>query len=150
MAINENSYEGEPPVFGWLGRTVVRHPWWTIMAWVIAAAAAIALAPKLDTHFDQQDFLPSKYESVQAGKLADRAFPSGSQKVSNELMVVKRSDGQALSTGDQQKIGQIAKTLQAKHITGVTALWTRSWRRRTRPRSRSCASKPPRSSRAPA
>ena len=81
--------EGEPPVFGWLGRTVVRHPWWTIVAWVVAAAAAIALAPKMDTHTNQQDFLPSKYESVQAGKLADRAFPAGSQKVGNELMVVE-------------------------------------------------------------
>jgi putative drug exporter of the RND superfamily len=89
--------EGEPPVFGWLGRTVVRHPWWTIVIWLVAAVAAIALAPKLDTHSDQQDFLPTKYESVQAGKLADQAFPNGSQKVSNELMVVKRSDGQGLN-----------------------------------------------------
>jgi putative drug exporter of the RND superfamily len=111
-------------VFGWLGRTVVRHPWWTIVAWLVAAAVAVALAPKLDTRSDQQDFLPTKYESVQAGKLADRAFPSGSQKVSNELMVVKRSDGQALTQADQQKIGQIAKTLQAEHIPGVTALVT--------------------------
>jgi RND superfamily putative drug exporter len=111
-------------VFGWLGRTVVRHPWWTIVAWLVAAAAAIALAPKMDTHSDQQDFLPSKYESVQAGKLADRAFPNGSQKVSNELMVVKRSDGQTLTAADTKKIGQIAQTIQAKHIPGVTALAT--------------------------
>ena len=95
-------------MFGWLGRTVVRHPWWTIVAWVVAAAAAIALAPKMDTHSDQQDFLPSKYESVQAGKLADRAFPSGSTKVSNELMVVKRSDGAALTDADSKKIDQVA------------------------------------------
>ncbi|MGH3380256.1 MAG: MMPL family transporter, partial [Actinoallomurus sp.] len=111
-------------MFGWLGRTVVRHPWWTIVIWLVAAAAAIALAPKLDTHSDQQDFLPTKYESVQAGKLADRAFPNGSQKVSNELMVVKRSDGQALTAADSTKIGQIAKTLQAKKIPGITALAT--------------------------
>jgi putative drug exporter of the RND superfamily len=111
-------------VFGWLGRTVVRHPVWTIVAWLVAAAVAIALAPKLDTHSDQQDFLPTKYESVQAAKLADRAFPSGSQKVNNELMVVKRSDGQTLTAADQKKIGQIAQTLQAKHIPGITALAT--------------------------
>jgi RND superfamily putative drug exporter len=94
------------------------------VAWLVAAAAAIALAPKLDTHSDQQDFLPTKYESVQAGKLADRAFPSGSQKVTNELMVVKRSDGQALTSADTAKIGQIAQTLQARHIPGVTAVAT--------------------------
>src|SRR3954462_10432999 len=116
--------EGEPPVFGWLGRTVVRHPWWTIVAWVIAAAAAIALAPKLDTHSDQQDFLPTKYESVQAGTTAHRAFPSGSTKTTNEMMVVKRSDGQTLTTADQQKIAQTATSLQAKHIPNVTAALT--------------------------
>jgi RND superfamily putative drug exporter len=111
-------------VFGWLGRTVVRHPWWTIIAWLVAAAAAVALAPKMDTHSDQQDFLPTTYESVQAGKLADRAFPSGSQKVTNELMVVRRSDGQTLTAADTKKIGQIAQTLQAKHIPGLTVVQT--------------------------
>jgi RND superfamily putative drug exporter len=111
-------------MFGWLGRTVVRHPWWTIVTWLVAAAAAVALAPKLDTHTDQQDFLPTKYESVQAGKLADSAFPSGSQKTSNELMVVKRGDGQPLTAADQQKIGQAAQTLQAKHFPNVTAVQT--------------------------
>src|SRR5262245_3149530 len=116
--------EGEPPVFGWLGRTVVRHPWWTIVAWLVTFVVAVALAPKLDAHTDQQDFLPTKYESVQAGKLADSAFPSGSQKTSNELMVVKRSDGQPLTPVDQQKIGQAAQTLQAKHLPNVTAVQT--------------------------
>ncbi|MFB9834254.1 MMPL family transporter [Actinoallomurus acaciae] len=111
-------------MFGWLGRTVVRHPWWTIVAWLVAAAVAVALAPKLDTHSDQQDFLPTKYESVQAAKLADTAFPSGSTKVSNELMVVKRSDGAPLTAADQGKIGRIAKTLQSQHIPGITALAT--------------------------
>jgi RND superfamily putative drug exporter len=109
-------------VFGWLGRTVVRHPWWTIVAWLVAAAAAIALAPKLDTHADQQDFLPTKYESVQAGKLADKAYPSGSQRTNNELMVVKRSDGQPLTPADQQKITQVTQGLQAKHLPGITAV----------------------------
>ena len=111
-------------MFGWLGRTVVRHPWWTIVAWLVAAAAVIALAPKLDTHSNQQDFLPTKYESVQAGKLADQAFPSGSQTASNEMMVVKRSDGQQLTPADQQKIASTAASLQAAHIPNVTQVQT--------------------------
>jgi len=115
--------EGEPPVFGWLGRTVVRHPLWTIVAWLVAAAVAVALAPKLDTHTDQQDFLPTKYESVQAGKLADSAF-NGNQKTASDLMVVKRSDGQPLTAADQQKIGQAAQTLQARHFPNVAAVQT--------------------------
>ncbi len=111
-------------MFGWLGRTVVRHPWWTIVAWLVAAAAAIALAPKLDTHSDQQDFLPTKYESIQAARLGEKAFPAGNQKISNEMMVVKRSDGQPLTTADQQKLGQIAQGLQAEHLPNITAVQT--------------------------
>ena len=55
----DNSTKGEPPVFGWLGRAVVRHPWWTIVAWLIAAAVLVVFAPKLTTESDQQAFLPS-------------------------------------------------------------------------------------------
>src|SRR3569833_2598740 len=115
--------EGEPPVFGWLGRTVVRHPLWTIVAWLVVVVVAVALAPKFDTHTDQQDFLSTKYESVQAGKLADSAF-NGNQKTASDLMVVKRSDGQPLTAADQQKIGQAAQTLQARHFPNVAAVQT--------------------------
>ena len=111
-------------MFGWLGRTVVRHPWWTIVAWLVAAVALIAFAPKLNTSSNQQDFLPTKYEAVQAGKLADRAFPSGEQKLAFETVVAKRADGQPITPADQQKIGAVAQALQAKHIKGVMAVAT--------------------------
>lgn len=108
-------------MFGWLGRTVVRHPWWTIVAWLVAAAALIAFAPKLNTKSDQQDFLPTKYESVQAGKLADRAFPSKEDKTTPVMVVVKRTDGKPLGDPDQQKIAEVAKGLPGKGIQNVTA-----------------------------
>jgi putative drug exporter of the RND superfamily len=109
-------------VFGWLGRTVVRHPWWTIVAWLIAAVLLVAFAPKLNTSSNQQDFLPSNYESIQASALADRAFPSGDQRLAFETVVVKRSDGQQITPADQQKIGAVATAVQAKHIKGVQAV----------------------------
>ncbi|HEX6468120.1 MAG TPA: MMPL family transporter [Streptosporangiaceae bacterium] len=115
-------------MFGWLGRTVVRHPWWTIVAWLVAAVLLVAFAPKLNTSSNQQDFLPTKYESIQAGKLADRAFPSGDQKLEFETVVVKRADGQPLTPADQQKIGTVATALQARHIKGVQAVNTDSAR----------------------
>ncbi|MCO5992757.1 MMPL family transporter [Actinoallomurus rhizosphaericola] len=106
-------------MFGWLGRGVVRHPWWTIGAWLVAAAVLVVFAPKLTTKSDQQAFLPKKYESVAASNLAEKAFPSGDQKVDREMVVVKRSDGGTLSAADQQKIGQTAKAIQAKAIPNV-------------------------------
>jgi RND superfamily putative drug exporter len=111
-------------MFGRLGHVVVRHPWWTIVAWLVAAVAIIAFAPSLKTNTDQADFLPSKYESVQAAKLADKAFPSKDQKTSPAMIVVKRSDGKPLTPADQSKIAQIAQSLDAKHIPQVAKVLT--------------------------
>ncbi|GAA4631139.1 MMPL family transporter [Actinoallomurus vinaceus] len=111
-------------MFGWLGRGVVRHPWWTIVAWLVAATALVVFAPKLTTKSDQQAFLPGKYESVAASKLAEKAFPSGDQKFSREMVVVKRSDGGSLTTADQQKIGEVVKAIQAKAIPQVQQVVT--------------------------
>jgi putative drug exporter of the RND superfamily len=111
-------------VFGWLGRAVVRHPWETIVAWLVAAALLVVFAPKMNTESDQQAFLPKKYESIAAATLAEKAFPSGDQKVSREMVVVKRSDGGQLTAADQQKIGETAKELQAKAIPNVQQVLT--------------------------
>ncbi|GGT77116.1 MMPL family transporter [Actinomadura citrea] len=99
-------------MFARLARFVVRHPWWTIVAWLVAAVLIIALSPKLTTESDQGDFLPSKYESVQALKIAEKAFPQ--QEDTSSLVVVKRSDGQALTAQDTAKVNEAAKTLNAK------------------------------------
>ncbi|WP_067476727.1 MMPL family transporter [Actinomadura hibisca] len=107
-------------MFARLGRGVVRHPWWTILAWVVVAVGLVALAPELKTKTDQEDFLPTKYESIQAAKLAGEAFPGADQKTSPAMIVVKRSDGGKLTEADTQRIGQVAQALQGKNIPGVT------------------------------
>ncbi|MEV3919937.1 MMPL family transporter [Actinomadura coerulea] len=99
-------------MFARLARFVVRHPWWTIVAWLVAAVLIIALSPKLTTESDQGDFLPSKYESVQALKIAEKAFPQ--QEDTSSLIVVKRSDGQPLTARDSAKVNEAAKSLNAK------------------------------------
>ncbi|MEV0662498.1 MMPL family transporter [Actinomadura luteofluorescens] len=99
-------------MFARLARFVVRHPWWTIVAWLVAAVLIIALSPKLTTESDQGDFLPSKYESVQALHIAEKAFPQ--QEDTSSLIVVKRSDGQALTAQDTAKVNEAAKSLNAK------------------------------------
>ncbi|WP_308286890.1 MMPL family transporter [Actinomadura parmotrematis] len=100
----------------------MRHPWWTILGWLVVAAALIAVAPELKTKTDQQDFLPTKYESIQAAKLAEEAFPSAQKQASPAMVVVKRSDGQKLTAADSQKIGQVAQAIKAKGIKGVTTV----------------------------
>ncbi|TDD79277.1 MMPL family transporter [Actinomadura rubrisoli] len=99
-------------MFARLARFVVRHPWWTIVAWLAAAVLIITLSPKLTTESDQGDFLPSKYESVQAIKIAEKAFPQ--QEDTSSLIVVKRSDGKPLTATDTAKVDRTANTLNAK------------------------------------
>ncbi|QXJ24412.1 MMPL family transporter [Actinomadura graeca] len=99
-------------MFARLARFVVRHPWWTIVAWLVVAAVVIVFSPKLTTESDQGDFLPSKYESVQAMKVAEKAFPQ--QEDTSSLIVVKRSDGSPLTPADNARVDQAAKSLNAK------------------------------------
>ena len=99
-------------MFARLARVVVRHPWWTIVAWLAAAVVVVALSPKLSTESDQSEFLPSGYESVQATEIADRAFPEQADLAA--LIVVQRSDGGKLTPADSAKIAETAKKMSAK------------------------------------
>lgn len=107
-------------MFGRLGAAVVRHPWWTIVAWLVAAVVIIAFSPKLSTQADQGDFLPSKYESVQAMKIASAAFPQ--QEDASALIVVKRTDGQPLTAADTAKVTAAAAAMTKPET--VTAIVT--------------------------
>ncbi|WP_239159877.1 MMPL family transporter [Virgisporangium ochraceum] len=94
----------------------MRRAWWVIAGWLVASAAIIGLSPSLSdiTSADQSDFLPDKYESVQAIELSLKAFPA--QATSSALVVVKRSDGAPLTDEDTTEVVQLAKDLDARDI----------------------------------
>ncbi|MGC0415317.1 MMPL family transporter [Embleya sp. AB8] len=111
-------------MFGRLGRLVVHNPWKVIAAWLIAAVALVMFAPKLSdlTNQDQSSFLPSKYESVQAQKLAEKAFPQSTDQTA--LMVFKRGDGKNLTEADKTRVKDITGKLGAagvEHVSKVEA-----------------------------
>ncbi|MEV5241984.1 MMPL family transporter [Streptomyces cinnamoneus] len=99
-------------MFGRIGRFSVTRPWLTIVAWIVAAVALSALAPSLKSTDDQADFLPSHYESVQAGKLQERSFPQREQTAAT--IVFQRSDEGKLTDGDKAAVAKVAKGLQDK------------------------------------
>lgn len=111
-------------MFTRLGRFVVHNPWKVIAAWVIAAFAVVAFAPTLAdvTNKDQTSFLPDKYESVQAQQLAAKAF--GQTNDATATIVVKRTDGAALTAADQAKAAEIASRITAAKIDRVTGAMT--------------------------
>ncbi|MFI0719068.1 MMPL family transporter [Streptomyces sp. NPDC021224] len=104
-------------MFHRIGRTVVRHPVWTVVAWVIAAVAIIATAPSLPSNSDESSFLPSSYESIKAMDLQEKAFPQAFTPAA--IVLYQREDGGKLTKTDQADIARITKDLGGKKIDQV-------------------------------
>ncbi|MFI0739441.1 MMPL family transporter [Streptomyces sp. NPDC021100] len=109
-------------MFRRVGRFAVHRPWLTILAWVVAAVALGVLAPGLKSTTDQAEFLPSHYESVQAGKIQEKAFPQDEQAAA--VGVFKRSDGGKLTAQDKRDVAKVAAALQDKHYKKITKVTT--------------------------
>lgn len=105
-----------------LGRSVVRHPWRVIGAWVVVAIAVIGLAPKLATTSNEASFLPKHYQSVEAQDLQQRAFPTASAPAA--VVVFERADGKPLTAGDSAKVAGISSQLASKRIPTLGAVVT--------------------------
>jgi RND superfamily putative drug exporter len=99
---------------------VAHHPWRVIGVWIIAAIAVIALAPKLASTADESSFLPSHYESIQAQKLQESAFPQHAAPAA--IIVLERGDGGALTPADSAAVTQLGATLKAANVPDVTSL----------------------------
>ncbi|HWM06203.1 MAG TPA: MMPL family transporter [Actinophytocola sp.] len=111
-------------MFERIGRFVVHNPWKVIAGWLLATIAIVAFAPALGDVVtrDQSNFLPSDYESVRAGELAEQAF--GQQQQASATIVVRRADGQVLTADDQATIGELGQQLQGADIDRVTQVVT--------------------------
>ncbi len=104
-------------MFHRIGRTVVRHPVWTIVAWLIAAVAIVATAPGLPSNSDESSFLPKHYESIQAGDLQSKAFPGNFTP--SAILLYQRTDGARLAPADLKAAQRIDAGLLGKHVTQV-------------------------------
>lgn len=109
-------------MFAALARVVVGHPWRVVGVWIVAALAIILFSPNLSDHTtgNQQDFLPSSFESVTAQNIGDSEFPATAGATGT--LVVSRRDGGALTPTDQQTALGLATTLQNDDIAGVGAV----------------------------
>ncbi|MGW5610662.1 MMPL family transporter [Streptomyces sp. NPDC003753] len=104
-------------MFRRIGNAVVRHPVWTIVAWLIAAVAIVATAPSLPSNSDESSFLPKSYESIKAADLQTKAFPSAFTP--SAIVLYQRTDGGKLTAADQQDVARITSELGKKHIDQV-------------------------------
>lgn len=101
-------------MFERLGRVVVHNPWKVIAGWVLITIAIVAFAPALGDQVssNQANFLPSDYESVQAGELGKTAF--GETNNGSATVVVKRTDGKPLEEQDTAKVAALTEALSQR------------------------------------
>lgn len=104
-------------MFHRIGRLVVRHPIWTIVAWIVAAVAIVATAPSLPSNSDESSFLPKNYESIQAINLQQKAFPQAFTPAG--IILFSRTDGAALTPADKAEVAKVTQELAGKHLDQV-------------------------------
>ncbi|MFJ2707523.1 MMPL family transporter [Streptomyces sp. NPDC087428] len=104
-------------MFRRIGTVVVRHPVWTIVAWLIATVAIVATAPGLPSNSGESSFLPKSYESIRAANIQDKAFPSSFTPSATALY--QRSDGGRLTATDTKDVARITVELGKKKIDQV-------------------------------
>ncbi|MFD0383634.1 MMPL family transporter [Streptomyces stramineus] len=109
-------------MFRRIGRFAVHRPWLTIGGWIIAAVALAILAPGLKSTTDETEFLPSHYESVQAGKVQEKAFPQSDTP--SAIAVFQRKDGGKLTPADRQDVVKVTTGLHDKHRKGIAKVVT--------------------------
>jgi RND superfamily putative drug exporter len=109
-------------MFAAIARTVIAHPWYTIVSWLVGVGIVLALAPSLGTYTtgNNQNFLPNSFQSVQAQNVGNKYFPA--QSGGTGALVVSRQDGSPLSQADQTKASDLATSLQNDKIPGVISV----------------------------
>lgn len=106
------------------GNFIVRHRWWVIVVWVVAAISIISFSPKLSSveSSNQASFLSDKYESVQAENLAKQIFPTTNDPTN--LIVFENTHNTALSSTDQANIQKITQELNAANLPHTVSVVT--------------------------
>ena len=109
-----------------LGQFIVKHRWWVITAWVVAAGLIVGFSPSISTieSNDQSAFLPSNYESVKAGDIA-KQFSKHSD-TPTDIIVFENTTHTKFTPAEQQSVTQIVHRLNSQRIGHVLSVTTNS------------------------
>ncbi|MDW5326682.1 MMPL family transporter [Plantactinospora sp. KLBMP9567] len=110
------------------GSAVVRHPVRVIATWLVLVMGLgglgyLVLGPEgvaAVAGQNEADFLPERYESVQAARFAERAFPSDEREGASAVLVLSRADGAALGADDQSSGRDVVAGLGGAGVRGVS------------------------------
>ncbi|MEO3924236.1 MMPL family transporter [Micromonosporaceae bacterium B7E4] len=110
------------------GSAVVRHPVRVIATWLVLVMGLgglgyLVLGPEgvaAVAGQNEADFLPERYESVQAARFAERAFPSDGPEGASAVLVLSRADGAALGADDQASGRDVVAGLGGAGVRGIS------------------------------
>ena len=105
-----------------IARTVIAHPWRTIVVWQGAAGLEIALSPSLSTYTsnNKRSILPNSFQSVKAQNVDNKYFRARSGATGR--LVIARNDAGKLTSDDQQKVKGLVSTLNNDKLSGVSSV----------------------------
>ncbi|MEU3370491.1 MMPL family transporter [Streptomyces sp. NPDC006660] len=102
-----------------LTRFSTRNPWKVVALWAVVGFSLLVVAQTLIfrvTQTQSGDFLPARYDSAAALKVAEEKF--GAKPDANAVTVlVARKDGAPLSQADEQRVAATAGKLSARRVT---------------------------------
>ena len=77
--------------FGWLGRTIVRHPWRSLILWIVIIAVCLLPAANIGSVISNSfsNPLPSSDESVLAQNAYNAEFPHASSSPSSAIVLLE-------------------------------------------------------------
>jgi putative drug exporter of the RND superfamily len=101
-----------------LGRRAVRHRWWFIGTWIVAAVAIVALAGALDGQFSDNFRIPDA-QSQEALDLLEQDFPEAAGD--NALVVFQTPDGITGSSVEPAIAASVAALGKIPDVTSVTS-----------------------------
>jgi RND superfamily putative drug exporter len=107
-----------------LGDFIIKRRWWVLITWIVAAVLIVGLSPAISTiqSNDQSSFLPEKYESVQAQKVAQKV--SKLSDAPTDIIVFKNKDGSVLTSNEQATVTSAVDALSKQHISQVESITT--------------------------
>jgi RND superfamily putative drug exporter len=100
-----------------LGRRAVRHRWWFIAVWIVAAVAIVLLAGSLDGQFSDNFRIPGT-QSQEALDLLERDFPNAAGD--NALVVFESADGITGSSVEPAISASVTALGKIPNVTSVT------------------------------
>jgi len=100
-----------------LGRRAVRHRWWFIAVWIVAAIAILALAGTLDGQYSDNFRIPDA-QSQSALDLLEKDFPSAAGD--SALIVFQTPDGITSPSVEPAISASVAALGKIPNVTSVT------------------------------